>query len=499
MISPLFQFDTLHLIFYSCFHIILNIAVLFYIILNKEEEPSHSALWILLVWTVPVLGVILFLFFGVNRKNTLGLKISKASKHTSEKKEEENSIGKHFRSQNEFIPKNYIPDNPDFEKMLSRQLEETVPLTGNSIKLLKNGTAAYPEMLKAIEEAQSSINLQSFIIVADKIGYKLFHALKKKADEGVEIRVLYDKFGSFKALFKHFFKKYTQYKNENIKIRAFARTNIFAPWRVQLRNHRKLLVVDGKKAFMGGINISDDNDIRTCNKAKYIHDLHCEIKGPAVSELQYSFLSDWHFSTRSPIKEVFHEKYFPKPQKHGETVSRILTSGPGQIDEATECIFHSAAASAKSQIMIITPYFVPDKPFIQTLKNASARGVEIKIIVPQNNNHWFVKYASSSLYETLLLNGIRIFEKKGAFSHAKAMMVDGQIGVMGSSNCDVRSFRLNYELDLIATEGKFINDLHSQFSEELKASTEIKLNDVLNKKIRTKFAENFCSLFSSVL
>jgi cardiolipin synthase len=485
------------LFFQTTFFVILvfviDVLTAIHILMNKHEQPVSATLWLFIVFSFPLFGVILYLFLGINRIKTLGLKIAMANEAIDTK-----LINLLFALRDKFIYTEYaaIADPMQYNKTIDRLIPETSPLVGNKLELLRDGTTAYPKMLQAIKNAKHNINLQSFIIHNDVIGQEILDALLKKAKQGVQIKVLYDKFGSMQV----FSRAFARYKKiPNFTMTPFAFTNILAPWRVQLRNHRKLLVVDGNTAFIGGINISKDNDINVCNKDKYIHDLHCKILGPAVIPLQLSFLRDWHYATKAPLATIFQPAYFPDIKSQGKSIVRVVDTGPGQKDEATEKVFFTATATAKKSLWIMTPYFTPDHAFIAALIMAAARGVEIRIIMPKLNNHWFVQFASRSLYKLLLTNNIRIFEKTGVFSHTKAMLVDGEWGYMGSSNCNVRSFRLNYELDFVVADGDFIPDLHDQFIRELEKSEEISLNTVLQKKLPIQLLENLCSLLTPIL
>ncbi|MFA7232195.1 MAG: phospholipase D-like domain-containing protein, partial [Victivallaceae bacterium] len=349
-------------------------------------------------------------------------------------------------------------------------------------------------------KAKHSIRMQSFIIMNDPVGREIFDALAKRAEHGVDVKVLYDSFGSAKAYFSYFFHRYTHQRLKNLKIRAFSPINIFTPWRIQLRNHRKLLIIDGNVAFIGGINISEDNArFSKVPRRKYIHDLHCRITGPAVSELQFVFLKDWLYSTKGKILNESLLDDFPVPEAQGDDIIRVVNSGPGQNPEASQSVFFTAAATAQKSLWIMTPYFVPGRSFIKALCITAARGVDVKIIVPKNNNHFFVALASQSLYRTLLSHGVKIYNKKGIFSHAKAMIVDGEWGFMGSSNCDVRSFKLNYELDFCVESGLFIDKLYKQFEFELTESEEILLENIHNSSLSKQLLENICALMAPVL
>ncbi|HJO95879.1 MAG TPA: cardiolipin synthase [Victivallales bacterium] len=487
------QFSTWFVLF--VFFIVLDVITIIHVLINKHDEASSALLWIFLIIVLNVIGVIIYVILGINRVNSTGSRIEKAHIKMLNLRKSENRLSKYL---NALLKFNYSGPTKDYLKIMDRILPETYPVTGNKVYLLEDGTAAYPRMLKAIQNAKDHIHLQSYIIMNDRIATKLFDALADKAkNDGVKVKVLFDRLGSKKAYSKHFFNKWAG-KSHNFEIRAFSKFNLLAPYRIQLRNHRKLLICDGKIAFIGGINISTANIVNLKNK--YIHDLHCEITGPSIGEFQFSFLRDWNFVTKiKPYDLLSKANYFPIPKKCGNAIVRAIPSGPGQAYEASKKLFMSAVAGAKESIWIITPYFVPDKSFIQLLCMASARGVDIRIIIPQNNNHWYVRYATRSFYNTLLKYNIRIFEKKGLFSHVKATLIDGTWGTMGSSNCDMRSFRLNYELDFAVEDEDFINTLHRQFLHEIKGSDEITASVRMNRTFYEEIIEDFCSLLTPIL
>ena len=503
--------DYMFLSYLGCVIILINLVTAVHILLNKHEEAVSAVMWLLTVFLIPGPGLLFYLTFGINRTKTRALsvqianqlilealqeKISKAEQREKPENEIHSTIANYLHQQHKFEYNGDHHEYPDYCKMLDRLLPDTIPLTHNKIELLLDGTQAYPKMLAEMENAKNSIHLQSYIIMNDTIGKALFDVLKKKAREGVKVKVLYDRFGSWNAFVTSFFTQFLE-NNENLKIRSFTQSR---PWSIQLRNHRKLLIIDGKDAFIGGINISNDNYGRTARKDRYIHDLHCSVNGPIVGELQFSFLRDWHCITNTPPLELLKDEYFPAVESpQGHSIARLVASGPGQDYEATDKVYMTAVTTAKKYVWLMTPYFIPDKSFCKLLCATVARGIEIKLIVPKKNNHWYIQLATQSLYYTLLEAGVRIFEKKGPFSHAKAMLIDGQWAKMGSSNCDVRSFKLNYELDFIVEKGDFLEQLHDQFNKEIADSDEIFLEDVINKSIPRQLAENFCALFTPVL
>jgi cardiolipin synthase len=495
------RFDIVTTIFLIIVDIIICSFVAVHIVLNKHGEPPAAVAWLIIIFSFPIAGTLLYMFFGINKMYTRGLQIKIAHDLVSSHKNnpDHQSINRYLIEQAKFILKpEGQSDYPSYLMSLDRQLPDTEPLTGNSIELLLDGTKVYPKMLEAIEKAENSIHLQSFIIMHDSVGRSILDRLEAKAAAGVKVKIIYDKFGSTKALTSFLFRYFSR-KIPNFEIRSFSPFNLKSPWSVQLRNHRKLLVIDGKTAFIGGINISNDNVTGLSNPDHYIHDLHCMIRGPAVGELQISFLRDWHYVSATHPAHLFVEENFPLPEKCGDSIVRVIDTGPGQNHEAIEKVFFTAFSTAQRYVWIMTPYFVPDKPFIKILCSAVARGVEVRIIVPRKNNHWYVQYATQSLYEELLEAGVKIYEKEGIFSHAKAMLVDGTWALMGSSNCDVRSFKLNFELDFAVMQGDFLNVLRAQFQREFSESKEVMLENVLNKKLPQQILENTCSLLIPIL
>ncbi|OGV54559.1 MAG: cardiolipin synthase [Lentisphaerae bacterium GWF2_52_8] len=481
---------------------LIETAVAIHILLNKRDDSVSAALWLMIVYSIPGLGIVLYLLFGINRIQTLGRSIKFANDlmRTERGDPIHKALSRHLEEQGKYVFKEFHggEESLDWNRTFDRLLSDTAPLSGNKLELLRDGDMTYPLMLEAINNAKSSIHLECYLVMGDKIGKIFFEALVRKAREGVKVKVLYDQFGSAFAFFAMFFRKYAN-RAPNLKLVPFAHTNLFFPWRIQLRNHRKLMVVDGNVAFVGGINLADGNLHRKEERESEIHDIHCMIRGPAVGEFQFCFLRDWCYATDTAPAGVFTEELFPVMRPCGDEVVRVIASGPGHEHEASEKSFLAAAATARRSIWLMTPYFVPGKPFVTALCVAVARGVDVRLILPRKNNHWYMRYASMNYYARLLEGGVRIFERTGTFSHSKAMLVDGSWAFMGSSNCDIRSFRLNYELDFAAFKGVFIDNLRTQFVEEMSHSEEITLTEALNKKLHTQLLESFCSLFSPIL
>jgi len=495
---------------------VLDLLMILHILFTMRDDSERATLWLMAVILLPVVGIVLYLVAGISRLNTFGKRISSSvDRFIRERVAAEDQALRQYR---ELIgqfeePVSTESGTMDFTAALTRLRKRdggmfhadpedkpvlplgVTALNGNKLELFCDGTDTYPAMLDSIRSARKNINLQSFILADDLIGREILSALRERAEAGVKVKVLFDKFGSLKSSW--FLHRCQSSRLPNLEIRPFSHSSLLTPWRIQLRNHRKLLIVDGITAFTGGLNISQEN-IRTKDH-QGIHDFHCRVHGPIVGELQYAFLCDWFYASKSAPDDLFLREYFPLPERQGGDTVRLIASGHGYFFEGTENVFFTAAATARKSIWIVTPYFVPTHDFSKALRMASARGVEVRLIVPAINNHWYVKLASASFYEPLLADGVRIFERGEVFSHAKAMLVDGRWAFLGSSNCDVRSFRLNFELDLLVENGDFPGILQQQMLAELRKSVEITAEEFRRRNPARKLAESICALLSPVL
>ena len=450
----------------------IQITAVVHILISKQNNPSQAAFWLLLVTLLPGIGLICYLFFGITFFEHVSNAIarSRSMLNNSSKPQFEAFAGLQ-RSLKDFQISAEYSQTPRMQ-LFDRLFPEHPALQGNTLEMLKDGIMVYPRMLEDIKPAQSTIRLQSFILNSDEVGQKFMDALAERAAAGVDVKVLFDSVGSFKSYFSQYFRKKLRRSRKNFRIKSFSPVNVLAPWKFQLRNHRKLLVVDGKVAYVGGINISSENTrIDRIPPQRYIHDLHCRITGPAVAQFTLSFLTDYFYSgTR---KKLLCSGDSTPVKSTGEAVVRVIPGGPGNTREATRKLFFAAAALAQKELWILTPYFVPGHDYVESLCMAAARGVDVRIVLPAINNHFYMDCAAKNFYERLHNAGVRIYEKLGVFSHTKALLVDSEWGFMGSSNCDSRSFYLNFELDFLFEKSNFVNDIHRQFHEEFSGARQL--------------------------
>lgn len=468
--------------------------------LKRRRNASATILWIFVAWSLPLFGSLLYLSFGIDRVPNKGLrnKINNQlmMRHRNERHKTDNTfIAWHY---------DYRTDPSAIRSGITGQLNGLIDglnpehplLDDNLIEPLVNGDQAYPLMLQAIRSATHHIHLQSFIIYHDETGFEFLDALKAKAEAGVKVRLMFDRFGSTHAYLGGMFRKYS--KVPNLEIRGWTQANpLKRQFQINLRNHRKNLVVDGKSAFFGGVNISSEN--RSKGEHTAIRDYHFKVEGPLVHELQYSFLRDWYFMTEEPIDALLRPEHFPQMHKAGTAKARVIDSGPSAAAEMVGETFFNAIVMAQSQILIVTPYFVPTNEILKALRSAARRGVDVRIILPENNNHRYAGMAAKALYEELLSAGARIFHRKPPFIHAKAMLVDDVVALVGTANLDVRSLELNYETTVLISDEVTVSKLKRIVHEDMEQSTEIILNEWLQRPPIQKLGENLCSLMTPVL
>lgn len=333
---------------------------------------------------------------------------------------------------------------PDSLRLLATLCDRVSPFPlsdGNTVTPLENGEVAFPAMLDAIEHARHSVALATYIFDDDPLGHRFLEALAAAAGRGVAVRVLIDAIGQ----------RYSRRRMVPILRSAGIRAAAFMPVRVprdlasfNLRNHRKLLVIDGHTAFTGGMNIRVGH-LTTTTGVTPIRDLQCRIHGPVVAQLMRVFADDWNFTT---TEDLAGKAWFPDFQTSDGIPARAIPDGPDEHFEALKLVMQGALAEARRSVAIVTPYFLPDAALISALNTAALRGVKVDILLPEQNNLRLVQWASHAQYWQLLERGCRIWHSPPPFDHSKLMLVDDEWVLMGSTNWDPRSLRLNFELNV---------------------------------------------------
>lgn len=371
-----------------------------------------------------------------------------------------------------------------------------VPLIdGNKVTLLFDGPQTMSEMLKAINGAKNNINLETYIFDQDELGIQFADALIAKRQSGVTVNILYDSVGTIGVPAEFF----DRMRTAGINLLEYNPINPAKvkgdDWKVNNRDHRKVLIVDGKTAFTGGINISADYSkgslFRSSGKqAKQKDDVgwrdtHIKIEGPAVHAFQWLFVRQWATQDRTDLPEA---EYFPQQVIAGDKVVRVLASDPGGQFEIFKA-YSLAIQEAKKSIHLTSAYFVPDRQTIDSLIAAAKRGVDVKIVLPGVSDSGLVFHASHSLYDELLSNGIKIYHLKLAVLHAKTAVIDGTWSTVGSTNIDMRSFLHNSELNVVVLGAAFGNEMEKAFQEDMRDSKQITLADWRNRPFTDRMKE----------
>ena len=478
--------------------LLLQCAALLHILFSKHGNPSQAGFWLLLVSLLPGAGLIAYALFGITRFEYVRAKVAKLQREMLDVEAPYlKDAARLYRELNKF-QLNGAGGSSARMQTLDRLFPENPALSGNHLEILQDGVAVYPRMLEDMRKAKKCIRLQSFILNNDAVGKEFMKVLHERAAAGVDVKVLVDSVGSFRNIIS--WTGPDKY-NGKFSFRAFSPINIFAPWKFQLRNHRKLLVVDGTIAYVGGVNIHAENErLKQIPPSRYIHDLHCRITGPAVTQLNLSFMTDYIYTSSRNRRQIkFDSGDCVTPEAAGDAVVRVLPSGPGNLREGTRKLFFAAAALAERELWIITPYFVPGRDYVDALCMAAARGVDVKLVLPAANNHFFVDCAARNFYEQLLSSGVKIYEKLGYFSHSKALLVDSQWGFMGSSNCDSRSFYLNFELDFCFEKSDFVLDMIRQFQQEIVGSRKLTMFRLSKTPRWRRLLNSIAALFTPIL
>ncbi|MES2354776.1 MAG: cardiolipin synthase [Pseudomonadota bacterium] len=358
-------------------------------------------------------------------------------------------------------------------------------VTGNKVTLLQDGAETYKAMFAAIKGAKDHINLESYIFDDDEIGRQFADMLIEKQSQGTQVNLIYDSVGSIntpRAFFDHM-------AEHGIRILEFNPVNPLAvkkEWLINNRDHRKLMIVDGRIAFVGGINISSVYSRGPFSKRPKIpkastkksdkdapwRDTHMRLEGPAVSEFQQYFLQTWQQQKADPLPQ---KNYFPAIEKKGNDLVRAIGSSAGDPYNPIYVTLISAITNAENYVYITNAYFVPDPQFLQVLEAATKRGVDVRIILPSHTDSWLVLYAGRSYYTALLKAGVKIYERRGPLLHSKTVIVDGVWSSVGSTNLDWRSFVHNNELNAVVLGSEFAMQMDAMFEKDLKESTEINL------------------------
>ena len=450
------------------------------VIISENRNPIKTISWIMVLVFLPIVGLVIYGFFGQDYTKRRTISKRMYSKIKKRPLAELNS--------SELV--NYPSHHLELIKLL-RNLNQAPLLYGSSVDFFVAGRDKFDSLFRDIDKATDHIHVEYYVWDDDVIGNHFKNLLIRKSAEGVKIRIIVDAVGSWRL--KRSF--YEEFRSAGIEVEEFMKVKFpMFTSHFNYRNHRKIVVIDGKIGYVGGMNVAD----RYINGVSWGNwrDTHIRIEGKGVQGLQSVFLIDWFLVSKSLITA---RRYFPLLENYGDNLMQIASSGP--YSSAREILqgFMHAIFSAKSSIFIQTPYFIPPEGLLEALISASARGVDVRLMVSRKSDTVMVQLASRSYFKKLMIAGIKVYFYEPGFMHSKLTVIDDSLTLIGSANFDVRSFEQNLEVEAFiynketALRGKEI------FIEDQKSSTAIVLRDWVKRPVWLRFKESFVRLFTPLL
>jgi cardiolipin synthase len=466
--------------------VLLVVSAAGHVILTKRDSRAAIA-WVGFILFVPVLGAVMYFLFGLNRiRRKAALLRRDLERYRAQAAQPECPPDELQR---------HLPYHGAHLKMLARAVGEVVGqplLVGNRIDPLVNGDEAYPAMLEAIEQARETISFETYIFDRDEIGSAFAHALGDAARRGVEVRLLIDAAGtrySWPSILHTL-------RQERVKYARFLPSSTLGHlMSINMRTHRKIMVVDGRLGFTGGMNIRVGHCLQR-RPPHPVQDIHFRVKGPVVAQLQEVFADDWLFTTGEALRG---DSWFPKTEITGPVLARGVPDGPDENFEKLLWTLLGALSIARHSIRIMTPYFLPDRAVVSALNLASMRGVKVDIILPAKNNLPFVLWASRAMWWEVLEHGCRIWLTPPPFDHSKLMIVDGCWVLLGSANWDPRSLRLNFEFNLECYDTDLAQRLDSWIETKRKSAHAVTKEEVDGRSLPARLRDGIARLLTPYL
>lgn len=470
-------------------------------ILLENRDPSKTLSWMMMFLLFPGFGIILYVISGRNiRKH----KIFKAQEKN--KKVDRRHIFSNFEFAKNIVAsqKEKLDKGDLFKEGYSPSKDRVVRLllnigkfpftSNNKLTCYKDGREKFYSLIEDMKSAKDHIHLEYFIIKDSKIGRQIKDVLIKKSLEGVKVRILYDDLACWRFKIHRGF--LGELREAGVECAAFLPTKFpLIGGQMNYRNHRKIAVIDGQIGYTGGLNIGDEY-VSLEDRFGYWRDSHLRIDGVATYMLQMIFLMDWYLTTGEILTD---DKYTPRIDHRGNTEVQIVGTGPDSKWEDIHYAFFSAISQARKCVYIETPYFIPDESLLKAIKTAALSGVDVRIIFPKKIDHYIVNIASYSYFEEVLRAGGRVFLYEKGFLHSKVVIVDDQIASVGSSNIDLRSFMLNFEVNAFIYDYNTIDILKEQFYDDQDDSEEILLENFRTRNIFVRLLESVARLFSPLL
>lgn len=468
----------------------INIFLAILLVFFERRNPTSTWLWLMVLTFLPGIGFILYLFLGQD--------LSK-KKVFMTKELEDQCFRDLVNTQEEQIDKDEFrfldPNYHQYEDLIMMHLISSNAFftQDNNVEIFFEGNDKFNALMESIENAKEYIHLQYYIFKSDGLGSKIIDLLCKKAQEGVKVKLLVDGMGG---------RKFS--KSDITRLRAsggeygvfFPAFNPYLSLRINYRNHRKICIIDGKEAYIGGFNVGDEY-IGLSKKFGYWRDTHLKITGSAISSLQWRFFSDWRFATGNEVTQC--GTYLPEEGNTGSTGIQIVSSGPDSKWPSVKDGYLRMISIAKEKIYIETPYFIPDDSIFEALRIAGLSGLDVRVMIPCKPDHPFVYWASMSYIGELLQAGVKFYTYEKGFLHSKVVLMDSFVSSVGTANLDIRSFKLNFEVNAFIYDEGINLKLTEKFIDDLKYCKEITLEEYRNRSRIVKIKESYSRLLSPIL
>ena len=472
-----------HLLFIN---VLLSIVIVFF----ERREPKAVWTWLLVLYFIPILGIFLYFMIGYDfhKRQMFRTKEIEDAMYSAVSKQEETIIREEFQ-----------PSDPRLQKfsdtvLMNLEAADAVYSADNQVEIFTDGREKFRALYEEIQNAKEFVHIQYYIIRNDELWKPFEELLTEKVKQGVEVRLLYDSMGS-RGMKKSDWKRLQE---AGIQIgeffpALFGRLQL----RINYRNHRKIAVIDGKTAFVGGFNIGREY-VGLDPKFGYWRDTHLKIQGSAVLSLHIRFILDWNYATNQNL--FLADRYFRIPEKApGEEAVQIISRGPDSRWQNIRNVYLKMISKARKNIYIQTPYFIPDESVMDAIRIAAMSGVDVRVMIPCKPDHPFVYWATYSYIGELLEAGAKCYTYDNGFLHAKGMVVDGVVSCYGTANMDIRSFRLNFEVNAVIYSVKTAERMEAIFLEDLKSCTRITRYLYGRRPFAVRVKEQFSRLLSPLL
>lgn len=473
---------------------IINTILAVLTVFKEKREISATWAWLLVLNLLPGLGFIIYLFLGrkISQDQIFDLKTQKLI-----------GISQVVDRQKEYLEKDTLTFPPAIDSDETYELIQLIlnkgdaPITShNDVQIYNDGRDKFEQLIKDIYTAEDHVHIMYYIFRDDRLGSRIIRALEEKASQGVEVCLMFDSLGS-RGVRSSSFKRLIDRGGK--VIRSFERKYKIFNTNINFRNHRKMVVIDSKIGYVGGFNVGDDY-LGEYEHMGYWRDTHLRLQGESVLALHARFIMDWNASTKDPDQQLRpREEYFLVHECDTHTMVQILSSGPDSEDQMNKKAFMKMISQASESIFIQTPYFIPDEGFMENLKIAVASGISVKLMIPNKPDHPFIHQATLYYARELVKEGARVYIYDHGFLHAKLMVIDGIISTVGTSNFDIRSFKLNFEINAYLYNHELSGQLVDDFNRDIEVSYELTEERIAEFSKWQLFKQAFSRLLSPLL